>query len=243
MLLVLDFGNTQIKAAVFEKYTLLEILRFEVVQASHLLELVWQRYPKINAVCCASVTLQHQTVLESLPESLEKWIIQRHHKFPFVNAYSTPQTLGMDRMVLAAGAVLAYPNQNRLVIDAGTCITYDFITEHDVYKGGAISPGINMRYKALHEYTAQLPLLTIADVFPLTGDSTEKSIHSGVLQGVLFEIEGVIAQYAQENHNFSIILTGGDANFLAAHLKNSIFANPNFLLESLVHVYQYQHND
>jgi len=243
MLLVLDFGNTQIKAAVFENYTLLEMLRFDVAQASPSLELLLQRFPKINAVCTASVTLAHETVLQNLPGALKKWTIQRQHKFPFVNAYRTPQTLGLDRMVLAAGAVLAYPNQNRLVIDAGTCITYDFITAQDVYKGGAISPGIHMRYKALHENTAQLPLLTLTEDFPLTGDSTESSIHSGVLQGVLFEIEGVIAQYAQENHNFSIILTGGDANFLAAHLKNSIFANPNFLLESLVYVYQYQHND
>ncbi|WP_353089065.1 type III pantothenate kinase [Flavobacterium sp.] len=243
MLLVLDFGNTQIKAAVFEKYTLLEMLRFDLAQASQSLEFLFQRFPKINAVCTASVTIEHETVLQGLPHTLKKWTIQRQHKFPFVNAYRTPQTLGLDRMVLAAGAVLAYPNQNRLVIDAGTCITYDFITNQDVYKGGAISPGIHMRYKALHEYTAQLPLLTIIDEFPLTGDSTENSIHSGVLQGILFEIEGVIAQYAQENHNFSIILTGGDANFLAAHLKNSIFANPNFLLESLVYVYQYQHND
>ena len=243
MLLVLDFGNTQIKAAVFENYTLLEMLRFDVAQASPSLELLLQRFPKINAVCTASVTLAHETVLQNLPDALKKWTIQRQHKFPFVNAYRTPQNLGMDRMEFAAVSVLAYPNQNRLVIDAGTCITYDFITAQDVYKGGAISPGINMRYKALHENTAQLPLLNLTEDFTLTGDSTESSIHSGVLQGVLFEIEGVIAQYAQENHNFSIILTGGDANFLAAHLKNSIFANPNFLLESLVYVYQYQHND
>jgi type III pantothenate kinase len=150
-------------------------------------------------------------------------------------------------MVLASGAVLNFPNQNRLVIDAGTCITYDFIDENDNYLGGAISPGIRLRYESLHNYTAKLPLLTLdlsakqlntTDNENFIGNSTAKSIHSGVLNGVQYEIEGFIAQYQRVYPKFIIILTGGDTEFLAKRLKNTIFANSNFLLESLNQTFQ-----
>ena len=140
----------------------------------------------------------------------------------------------MDRMVLAAGAVLRYPAQNRLVIDAGTCVTYDYISADDVYRGGAISPGLQMRYEALHHHTAKLPLLKASEHPKLVGNSTENSIHSGVINGIQFELEGFINNYCEEKENIIIILTGGDANFLAGHLKNTIFANSNGTANSLL---------
>ncbi|WP_308131522.1 type III pantothenate kinase, partial [uncultured Flavobacterium sp.] len=145
-----------------------------------------------------------------------------------------------DRMVLAAGAVLQFPKQNRLVIDAGTCITYDFVDENDNYLGGAISPGLRLRYEALHNFTARLPLLELDSPKSIIGNSTSQSIHSGVVNGAVNEIDGFINDYKQHYSKFTIILTGGDAEFLAKRLKNTIFANSNFLLESLSHLFQYK---
>ena len=159
--------------------------------------------------------------------------------FPFENLYQTTKTLGIDRLVLATGAVIRFPGQNRLVIDAGTCVTYDFINDKNQYLGGAISPGIRLRYQSLHNYTAKLPLLSIQEPDNFIGNSTQNSIHSGIINGLTNEIDGFIDEYKQQYSNFIIILTGGDAEFLAKRLKNTIFANPNFLLESLNQTFQY----
>ena len=132
-----------------------------------------------------------------------------------------------------------FPNQNRLVIDAGTCVTYDFVNTENEYLGGAISPGIRLRYESLHNYTAKLPLLTIENPESLIGNTTFDSIHSGVVNGISNEIDGFIDEYKKQYSNFIIILTGGDAEFLAKRLKNIIFANSNFLLESLNQIYLY----
>jgi type III pantothenate kinase len=132
-----------------------------------------------------------------------------------------------------------YPNNNVLIIDAGTCITYDFITKKNDYLGGAISPGIRIRYKSLHNLTANLPLLDTNLPETLIGNSTESSIHSGVVFGVIKELDGVIDQYREEHQDLTVILTGGDAKFLSNQLKNSIFANSNFLLEGLNFILDY----
>jgi len=169
--------------------------------------------------------------------------VSRQMKFPFTNLYKTPDTLGVDRMVLASGAVLKYPKTNRLVIDAGTAITYDFVDAMDNYLGGAISPGLRLRYKALNDYTAKLPYLEKTEEDFFIGQNTSESIHSGVVNGVIHEIEGFIDRYRTTYENFIIILTGGDTDFLAKRLKSTIFANQNFLLESLNDLYQFQNND
>ena len=142
-------------------------------------------------------------------------------------------------MVLASGASLSFPKSNCLIIDAGTCITYDFIDSENNYRGGAISPGIKLRYQALHNYTAKLPLLEKKEVDFFVGDTTENSIHSGIINGVTHEIEGFISQYFHKYEHLTIILTGGDADFLAKRLKSTIFANSNFLLESLNLLFTY----
>ena len=159
--------------------------------------------------------------------------------FPFKNKYTTPTTLGVDRMVLTSGAVLQYPNQNVLIIDAGTCVTYDFITNKNEYLGGAISPGLRLRYQALNDYTAKLPLLENNSPDNFIGNSTDESIHSGVINGLCFEIEGFISEFSVKKEQFTIILTGGDAIFLANRLKSTIFADENFLLKSLHQLYTY----
>jgi type III pantothenate kinase len=243
MLLAIDVGNTQIKTAVFEQNTLVQKEITSYSDWKNEVKNTLKNFPKIENIVVASVgRLQKEDFLD-LSESVKLHFISKESKFPFQNLYSTPNTLGIDRMVLAAGAVLQFPNKNRLVIDAGTCITYDFIDAEDNYIGGAISPGIRLRYEALHNYTAKLPLLSKEKPENVIGNSTNQSIHSGVINGLTMEIEGFINSNLDKNDNFIIILTGGDSVFLAERLKNTIFANPNFLLESLNQTFQYNHND
>jgi type III pantothenate kinase len=243
MLLAIDIGNTQIKAAVFEQNTLLnkEIIAFSNWKIA--VKNTLRNFPRIKNCVVASVGKLQKEDFLYLSSTLKVHFISSESKFPFQNLYCSPKTLGIDRMLLAAGAVFQFPNKNRLVIDAGTCITYDFIDENDNYLGGAISPGITLRYQSLHNYTAKLPLLTKELPEKIIGNSTNQSIHSGVINGVTLEIEGFINAYSCQNDNFIIILTGGDSDFLAKRLKNTIFANPNFLLESLNQTFQYNHND
>jgi type III pantothenate kinase len=158
---------------------------------------------------------------------------------PFKNLYGTPKTLGVDRLALVSAASAQFSGKDVLVIDAGTCITYDFITKENSYLGGAISPGLRMRYQALNNLTAHLPLLDTKRPDHFIGQSTEQAIHSGVVFGVLNEMEGVIEAYKEKYSDLTVILTGGDANFLSKQLKSSIFANSNFLLEGLNHILQF----
>ena len=243
MHLIIDVGNTRIKAAVFEQNTLVELFVFTKDVFLTEINFILNKFPKIKKLVVASVGNVEKEAFLSLKSKAEIHFITHESKFPFTNLYSTPTTLGIDRMVLASGAVLQYPNQNRLVIDMGTCITYDFIDENDNYLGGAISPGLRLRYESLHQHTAKLPLLTKNYPETFIGNSTQESIHSGVINGVASEIDGFIELYKTQYAKFIIILTGGDAEFLAIRLKNTIFANSNFLLESLNQTFQYNQND
>ncbi|MGL2965052.1 type III pantothenate kinase [Flavobacterium sp. XGLA_31] len=239
MLLAIDVGNTRIKAAVFEDNTLLEVIIFTQDFFLPKVDFILQQYPKINTLVIASVGNLNPNDVKSFENKVKIEFITPESKFPFQNRYATPKTLGIDRMVLASGAALQFPHQNRLVIDAGTCITYDFVDENNHYLGGAISPGIRLRYESLHQFTAKLPLLNQSYPKNFIGNSTDESIHSGVIIGLLHEIEGFVKQYSDQYAKFIIILTGGDADFLAKRLKNTIFANSNFLLESLNQTFQY----
>ncbi|OYU82178.1 MAG: pantothenate kinase [Flavobacterium sp. BFFFF1] len=239
MILTIDAGNTRIKGAVFEQHTLVDTFLFETETLQEKILKILNENGNITDIVIASVGKAAFEEFLIFSERVNVRTISHQDVFPFKNLYETPLTLGIDRMVLAAGAVLAYPGDNRLVIDAGTCITYDFVNDQDEYLGGAISPGIRLRYKGLHQFTAKLPLLERQDPENFIGKSTNEAIHSGVINGVLHEIDGFIAQYQAQCPKFTIILTGGDAEFLAKQLKNTIFANSNFLLESLNHIFHY----
>ena len=233
MLLAIDVGNSRIKVAVFEHNNPIEIFVFDSDEAVKNFKNILKKYPKTQKALLSSVGKLDDATEKLIQNSLKTEIITHQTTFPFTNNYATPATLGIDRLVLAAGAVLLYPKQNRLVIDAGTCITYDFIAANDDYLGGAISPGITIRYKSLNNFTAKLPLLEKKETKNFIGNSTENSIHSGIINGVCYEIDGFISRYSDKSQDLTIILTGGDAVFLAKRLKNTIFANSNFLLESL----------
>lgn len=243
MLITIDVGNSRIKVAVFEQDNLVELFVGDPDAALSLFSQIFMRYPNIEKALFSSVGRFDQEVLAFIQNKMSIHMVNQHTKFPFSNHYATPETLGIDRMVLAAGATLMFPKKNRLVIDAGTCITYDFVDQNNHYLGGAISPGIVLRYKSLHDYTQNLPLLTKSEIGNLVGNSTENSIHSGIIHGLVFEIDGFISQYFHKYPDLTVILTGGDADFLAKRLKNPIFAHSNFLLESLRLLSTYTHQN
>jgi type III pantothenate kinase len=239
MLLAIDVGNTRIKAAVFEGYNLKKLYVLEKESFQKDLKNIFEKHEIISDVWVSAVTDIHKETFTDLPEELNIHFISHLDFFPFLNFYKTPTTLGLDRMVLATGAVLQFPSTNRLIIDAGTCITYDIVDANDDYLGGAISPGIRLRYESMHQYTSKLPLLTLEIPENYIGNSTSQSMHSGIVHGVLNEIEGYVSMFIGDYENFTIILTGGDSDFLAKRLKSTIFANSNFLLESLNHLFQF----
>ncbi len=240
MILTIDVGNTRIKGAVFEGNNALEYCVFLKEEIQKKIEIILKKYEKITHLVVASVGEFDKRFFLAFENDLIVWFVSHEDSFPFSNNYTTPKTLGIDRMVLAAGATLEFQNQNRLIIDAGTCVTYDFVNQDNVYQGGAISPGLRLRYEALHNYTEKLPLLKVEIPNHFIGDSTAESIHSGIVNGLVYEIDGFINQYRALSSNFIIILTGGDTDFLAKRLKNTIFANSNFLLESLNQIFQYK---
>ncbi|MGG7034697.1 MAG: type III pantothenate kinase [Flavobacterium sp.] len=240
MILAVDVGNTRVKAAVFEGAKSLRNFYFEREKFRNKIQDILDEYVNISDLVVASVGNIDKNEFFIFENKVKIHQISNLDAFPFQNLYNTPLTLGVDRMVLAAGAVLQFSKINRLVIDAGTCITYDFIDSEDNYQGGAISPGLRLRYESLHHFTAKLPLLEFENQETFIGKSTHESIHSGVINGFVYEIDGFIEEYKKRYPEIKIILTGGDAEFLANRLKNTIFANSNFLLESLNLLYQYQ---
>ncbi|MFY7742867.1 MAG: type III pantothenate kinase [Flavobacterium sp.] len=243
MLLAIDVGNTRIKAAVYEGNNTIDFFVIEKESFEKKVSEILNTFPKVNDLWSSSVGNELDFGFLASVKDINIKVVTHLTSFPFQNLYETPHTLGVDRMVLAAGATLLFPNQNRLVIDVGTCITYDFIDTQDNYLGGAISPGFRLRYQSLHQFTAKLPQLSLKEIDFFIGKSTNQSIHSGVINGIVHEIEGFINQYAKENENFTIILTGGDAVFLAKRLKNTIFANSNFLLDSLNQLFQFSNKN
>jgi type III pantothenate kinase len=232
MNLIIDVGNTRVKAALFEEYRLVDVIVFNKTRMISEVKKIIKNYT-VTSTILSSVASMPLKKLEKLKALTDFTIVTSKIRTPFKNLYSTPNTLGLDRIALVFGAVIKFSKQNVLIIDAGTCITFDFVNKETEYLGGAISPGIEMRYKSLHAFTSKLPLLEIHKPNNFIGNSTNESIHSGIVNGVIQEIEGVINQYKKEYLHLTVVLTGGNTNFLSKQLKSSIFANQNFLLEGL----------
>lgn len=238
MHLIIDAGNTRIKLAVFNND---ELIHNEIITYLELEKKAFfliEKY-KISEGIISSVGDVKKDVFLKIESKIKLLTLTSEVKIPFKNNYSTPKTLGVDRIALAAAAATVYPNKNVLVIDAGTCITYDFVNTKKQYLGGAISPGLKMRYKSLNYYTEKLPKLTIKYPKKLIGDSTNECMHVGVSMAVINEIDNFIDLYREKNENLTVVLTGGDINFLSNSLKNSIFAIPNFLLLGLNSILTY----
>ncbi len=239
MNLIIDVGNTFIKFAVFAKGEL--VFKQSITHELGLknVKKIIRDYPQLKKGIVSTVGKEDQEIIKIVDKHIDLVKLTSKTKLPFKNKYSTPKTLGVDRIALVSGSVDKFSKNNVLIIDAGTCITYDFINKKNHYLGGAISPGIRLRYHALHNLTANLPLLEAEYPEGIIGDSTSQSIHSGVINGVLKEVDGIIGEYHEIYEDLTVILTGGDTDFLAKRLKNSIFANSNFLLEGLNFILEY----
>jgi len=243
MNLVVDVGNTQIKFAVFEGDELLEKDSSNSENAQVLFQDVLKTFPDLSKGIISSTNHVPDTLRKALFNNLHIVEFSHQSQLNFVNNYKTPETLGLDRIALVAAAAESYSGQNVLVIDAGTCITYDFIDKSSVYQGGAISPGLQMRFKAMNTFTGNLPLLKdVINQPDYIGKSTTEAMQIGVFKSVCYEIDGYIQDYLTDYEDLTVVLTGGDYYLLSASIKNSIFATPNFLLKGLNIILQLNSN-
>ncbi|PTM10212.1 MAG: type III pantothenate kinase [Bacteroidetes bacterium] len=233
MNLIIDVGNTKVKLAIFSNQKCIKKASASHITFAQKIIKLKKQFPEIKRAIISSVGSVSIEDLEQLKNQFKLLILKSSTKIPFENCYETPSTLGVDRIALVSASVNKYSDKNVLIIDAGTCITYDFITNDNKYLGGAISPGIRMRYNSLHNLTANLPLLDTKPPKNLIGNSTNESIHSGIINGILKELDGIVSDYEKKYQDLTVILTGGDTKFLSKQLKSSIFANSNFLLEGL----------
>ncbi|MGJ8746040.1 type III pantothenate kinase [Polaribacter sp.] len=232
MNLIIDVGNTNVKAAVFKQDTLVKSFVFDKKIIISEIKKILKKHAISSAIIASVASITHHK-LQKLQKLLPLLVVSSNINVPFINLYKTPNTLGVDRIGLVVAALKKYPKQNVLIIDAGSCVTFDFINKKGEYLGGAISPGINMRYKALHTFTANLPYLNKEIPESAIGKTTHESIHAGIIQGVINELEGSILTYKEKFKDLTVVLTGGDTNFLSKQLKSGIFANQNFLLLGL----------
>ena len=239
MNLIVDVGNSYVKFAVFQQDKLVHKTNCELVDFNEAFKRILKDFSNLDKAIVSSVGKLEASQIDTLKNLLDVLLLDSEVNLPFKNFYKTPKTLGVDRIALVSAAAHQYPNANVLIIDAGSCITYDFINSNNEYLGGSISLGIRLRYKALHNLTANLPLLDFDVPKDITGSSTADAIHSGVFHGVLKEMDGIIDAYRKKYPDLTVILTGGDTNFLSNQLKNSIFANSNFLLEGLNFILEY----
>ena len=232
MNLIIDIGNTFTKLALFQGREMVAFSSFEGVEAKHIIQFCESNLFIKNAIL--SSVKEYPSEIDLYLSQQYKTVLFSHNTFvPVINRYGTPESLGKDRLAGVVGAQKLIPGSDILVIDAGTAITYDFVTASGEYMGGSISPGITMRYKALHTFTNRLPLLDYYDDAQLIGDDTSTSIHSGVLNGAVAEMEGIIQHYRDLYPGIKIILTGGDHNYFDKRLKIKTFAAPNLVLEGL----------
>jgi len=221
--LVIDIGNTLTKVAVFDQHQLLHTEYYPDAEEKTLVELI-EKY-NISRGIISSVRNQTEEWREAVQERIGLKYFSRDMAAGIRNQYKSPETLGVDRLAAAIGAYTLYPGKSSLVIDAGTCITYDHVDAAGNYFGGSISPGLNMRYKALNYYTGALPLVSADEKFADTyGDDTGSAILSGVQNGIKYELYGFIESYRNNDPELNILLSGGDSIFFDTLLKNSIFA-------------------
>ncbi len=236
--LVIDVGNSFSKLAVFDGD---EIIDFHIVEKINVafLKNIYERFPEISSSIISSVALHDLSLIDFLSQRGTAIELSQSTPVPFINNYGTPETLGKDRIAIASAAVKLFPGENVLVVDTGTSITYDLVTGEGKFIGGGISPGLNMRFKALHNFTHRLPLIQMndaADDINLVGDSTESSILAGVVVGARAEVEGIINQYSSLYSSLKIIISGGDHKYFEKLVKSNIFAAPNIVVKGLNYI-------
>jgi type III pantothenate kinase len=229
--LCFDFGNTRRKLAVFEGD---ELKRVQVLDddSRETVQAVLDAYQPKKTIL--SSVVDHNPEMEVLLQERTKFHLLNHEsRLPFTTPVGKPETIGADRLALVAAAVHFYPKKHNLIIALGSCITYNFCNKFHEFLGGGISPGLEMRLKSVNYYTAKLPLVKADSNVPLIGYDTRTNILSGIVLGMVYEMDGFIDEYSRKFDNFNVLLTGGDTVFLASHLKNKIFADPDLIFKGL----------
>jgi type III pantothenate kinase len=230
--LIIDIGNTLTKAALFEKKELKDVSVHSTFDGNLVTELL-KKHKSVDASIISSVKYHDGEALRAL-HGLDTFIeLDENTHVPVKVLYKTPETLGKDRLAAACGAWARYPGKDILIIDAGTAITYEFVSSKGEYRGGGISPGIALRFRALHTFTGKLPLIEHREPLLLTGNDTKTSIISGVINGALAEVDGIIKRYVDDYPGLITLITGGDLGYFDKKLKSNIFALPNLVLEGL----------
>ena len=231
--LVIDIGNTRTKLALFNQHDLMFSVPIEQLTVNHL-QMLKNEHIQLDQAILSSVKPVDEELIRFLSQNFQLFIELDHHTpLPIENLYETPETLGKDRIAAAVGANELFPGQNILIIDAGTAITYDVVSEKNEFLGGNISPGLQMRFKALNQFTGKLPLINYSDEFQLIGRNTEEAIRAGVQNGILYEIERTIETFNRNYENLQIVMTGGDSIFFDKKLNYSIFVHFNLTLIGL----------
>ena len=240
MNLAIDIGNTLAKLAVIDDGQVVDFQKTEKIDSAFV-EKILEENPEIEAAIIVS-TGEYETAWEQMLEKRMKRFIRfgAETPIPIENGYATPQTLGLDRLAAAVAANALYPNSNGLIVDFGTAITVDFVSAEGRFVGGNISPGAATRFRALHHFTKRLPLCELdEDSVRLLGNSTRTAIESGVVNGIVYEIEGYIRDLQQRYNNLRIIFTGGESDFFAKRLKNTIFATYDLVAYGLNRILEY----
>ena len=234
MNLLIDIGNTNVKLAVLKNSDLVQKETIPTKELNVLLDSLINNYSEIKHGILSSVIHTPVEILKKLNTSCDLIVFDASTEIPIKNNYKNPDTLGKDRLAAAIGAWSNFKNSNTLIIDAGTCLRVDFINSSNEYCGGMISPGLNMRFKALNAFTDKLPLITdFHKEVEITGNTTTNSLLSGVINGMNFEINGFINHYLKKHPDLKVVTTGGDINFFELEPKNCIFARPDLILEGL----------
>ena len=237
--LVIDIGNSRTKIALFNQNDLMFNVPIDHLTVDHL-EMLKDEHPQLNKVILSSVKPNDEELISFLNENFDFFLeLDNQTELPIENLYETPETLGRDRLAAAIGANELFPDQNLLVIDAGTAITYDLVSEKNQFIGGNISPGLEMRFKALNHFTGKLPLIGYSDEFQPIGKNTIDAIRAGVQNGILYEMEQTIDLFNRNYQNLHIIMTGGDSNFFDRKLNYSIFVHFNLTLIGLNRILEY----
>jgi type III pantothenate kinase len=240
MNLVIDIGNTRTKFSVMNRGEVLITVPVDELQPEHI-GLLKHEYPELKKVILSSVK-DYPVELRAELERFEKFIeLDENTPLPIKNQYKSPETLGKDRIAAAVGAFDLYPESNLLIIDAGTAITYDVVNEFGEFLGGNISPGIDLRFRALNSFTGKLPLVRQQPFDRLFGSTTEEAILAGVQNGVIFEVDGAINTFKEFYKNLKVIITGGNAEFFERKLKNSFFVHFNLIALGLNRILE--HNE
>ncbi len=231
--LCIDIGNTRVKLGVFLGDALIEVERTSLSGLGDVLKVFTQKYP-IGRMIVASTKLGIPAEIREFGQKMTLYLELSHEtSLPVELDYDTPETLGRDRIAAAVGALALYPGQGVIIVDAGTCITYDFLDQNGVFRGGNISPGMQMRLKAMHEFTDKLPLAPFQIQNEILGKSTIMALQNGAIRGTKFEIESFIRHMQQKFGDLTVIFTGGDANNFVDFFNSKIFVVQNLILIGL----------